>query len=195
VEEGYKIREVARHFDIPTSSLADHVHGRTLTRKRGRREVLTDAKEQLLVDWMLKMANLGYPVNMGKLKAKVFELTQTRPTPFTDGIPGSSWMKWFRRRHPYLTLRSSQGLELIHARGMCPENVSTFYKNLKLLYMEHNYPLDHIWNCDESGAQVGRTGGSRIFSRREAHNVHTLIPNERKWLSVLSCINASGGHI
>jgi hypothetical protein len=51
--------------------------------------VLTDAKEQLLVDWMLKMANLGYLVNMGELKAKVFELMQTCPMPFTDGIPGS----------------------------------------------------------------------------------------------------------
>jgi hypothetical protein len=195
VEEGCKIREVARHFDIPASSLADHVHGRTLTRKRGRGGVLTDVEEHLLVDWMLKMANLGYPVNMGELKAKVFELTQTRPTPFTDGIPGSSWVKWFRRRHPYLTLRSSQGLELARARGMCPENVSTFYENLKLLYTQHNYAPDHIWNCDETGAQAGRSGGGRVFARKGVRNVHTVIPNEREWLSVLSCINASGGHI
>ena len=49
--------------------------------------VLTNAEEQLLLDWMLKMANLGYPINMGESKAKVFELTQTRPTPFFDVVP------------------------------------------------------------------------------------------------------------
>jgi hypothetical protein len=100
------------------------------------------------------MANLGYFVNMGKSKAKVFELTQTRPTSFTDGITGSNWVKWFHRRHPYLTLRSSQGLEIAHACAMCPENVTSFYDNLKLLYTQHNYAPDHIWNCDEMGAHV-----------------------------------------
>ena len=32
-----------------------------------------------------------YPVNMGELKTKVFELIQTHPTPFTNGIPGQVW--------------------------------------------------------------------------------------------------------
>jgi hypothetical protein len=35
VEEGCKIREVARYFDIPASSLSDHANGRTFTRKQG----------------------------------------------------------------------------------------------------------------------------------------------------------------
>ena len=35
MEEGCKIREVARYFGIPASSLSDHANGRTLTRKRG----------------------------------------------------------------------------------------------------------------------------------------------------------------
>jgi hypothetical protein len=78
---------------------------------------------------------------------------------------------------------------------MCPENVTSFYDDLKLLYTQYNYAPDHIWNCDETGAQAGHTGGGRVFARRGARNVHTVIPKEREWLSVLSCINASGGHI
>lgn len=31
----------------------------------------------MLVDWVLKIAYLGYPVSIGKLKAKVFELMHT----------------------------------------------------------------------------------------------------------------------
>ena len=27
IDNGYKLREVARHFDIPVSSLSDHVNG------------------------------------------------------------------------------------------------------------------------------------------------------------------------
>jgi hypothetical protein len=78
---------------------------------------------------------------------------------------------------------------------MCPENVSSFYENLKLLYIEHNHAPNHILNCDKTGAQAGPNGGGRVLARRGARNVHTVIPNEKEWLLVLSCINAGGGHI
>ena len=142
-----------------------------------------------------KMANLSYPVIMGKLKAKVFELKQTCSTPFTNGIPWSSWVKWFRQRHLYLTLRSLQGLEIAHAHALCPENVSNFYNNLKFLYTQHNYAPDHIWNCDETGAQARLIGGSHVFAGRGARNVHTVIPNGKEWLFFLSYINVSRRHI
>ena len=66
------------------------------------------------------------------------------------------------------------------------------YHNLCSLYEEHHYPPSHIWNCDETEAQAGCNGGSRVFAKRGAKNVHTMIPNEHEWVSVLVCINASG---
>jgi hypothetical protein len=58
--------------------------------------------------------------------------------------------------------------------------VSTFNENLKFLYTKYNYASDHIWDCDEMGAQAGRTGGGCVFVWRRARNVHTLIPNEHE---------------
>jgi hypothetical protein len=98
-------------------------------------------------------------------------------------------MKWFRCRHPELTFRSSQGLDIARARGLCPENVATFYHNLRTMYEEHQYPPSHLWNCDKTGAQAGRNGGGRVFAKSGSRNVHSIIPNEREWLSVLCCIN------
>jgi hypothetical protein len=192
VDAGCKVREVAKYFDIPASSLSDHVYDKTLGRKRGRPGVLTTDEEGLFVEYMLKMAALGYPLTLGQLKLKVGTMVQERANPFTNGIPGKSWIYWFRRRHPHLVLRSSQGLEIARARGMCKENVDTFYHNLSELYAEHEYAPDHIWNSDETGAQAGKSGGGRVFAHRGAKNMHSVIPNEREWLSVLSCINAAG---
>ena len=90
------------------------------------------------------MANLGYLVNMGKSKTKVFEFMQTYSTSFTNGIPRSSLVKWFHQRHLYLILRSFQGLEIARACTMCLENVTSFYDNLKLLYIQYNCAPDHI---------------------------------------------------
>jgi hypothetical protein len=112
----------------------------------------------------------------------------SRATPFTEGIPGRGW----KRRHPKLTLRASQTLEIARTRGLCEDNVKSFYDNLQILYSTHNYSPDRIWNCDESGAQAGKNGGGIVIVRTGARRVHSIVPDQREWLSVLVCINAAG---
>jgi hypothetical protein len=104
-------------------------------------------------------------------------------------------VRWFKKRHPDLTLRTSQGLDCARARGLCPENVASFYSNLEKLYRIHRYLAENIWNCDESGAQVGRNGGGLVWARKGSQTVHSLMPNEREWIFVLSCINTNGQSI
>jgi hypothetical protein len=118
----------------------------------------------------MKIAKWGHPLTIGQLKLKIFEITQEKDTPFTEGIHGNNWLKWFRHRHPELSLRSLQDLKLAYVKGLSLENVTTFYDNLLDLYREHAYAADHIWNCEEFGAQVGRHREERIFSKKGPKN-------------------------
>jgi hypothetical protein len=111
VEDGIPIRTAGRVYGIPATSLRDHLFGRTLTQKRGRQGVLTVQEEAELEEYLLKMQDLGYPLTIGQLRLKVAEIVQTRPNPFTHGIPGIGWLHWFRRRHANLVLRCTQGLD------------------------------------------------------------------------------------
>jgi hypothetical protein len=111
VEDGVPIRTAGRVYGIPATSLWDHLFGCTLIRKRGRQGVLTFEEEAELEDYLLKMQDLGYPLTIGQLRLKVAEIVQTRPNPFTHGIPGIGWLHWFRRRHANLVLRCTQGLD------------------------------------------------------------------------------------
>jgi hypothetical protein len=36
---------------------------------------------------------------------KVVEPTQTKPTPFRDGIPKNKWCFWFKCKHPQLNIK------------------------------------------------------------------------------------------
>ena len=112
-------------------------------------------------------------------------------TPFKDGIPGDGWLRWFKNRHPKLTLRVSQALEASRAKGLCKENVQSFYDNLNHLYTLHKYPPECVWNCDESGVQAGRNGGGIVIARKGSRRVQSLVPDQREWLSILVCINAA----
>jgi hypothetical protein len=191
VERGGRLKTVARYFDIPPTSLSDHLHGRILGRKRDLPTVLQPEEENALTTYMAKIQEYGHLLSMQQLRLRVAAITQERVTPFRGGLPGDSWVRWFKKRHPHLILRTSQGLEFARAKGLCPENVASFYINLEHMYMTHNYPPENIWNCDKSGAQVGRNGGGLVWALRGSRTVHFLMPNEREWVIVLSCINAS----
>lgn len=195
IDEGVSIRAASRNHGIPASSLRDHLMGRTVGRHRGRPGVLSSEEEGLLVQWVSKMQDIGHPVTITQCRLKVAEITQFRATPFQNGVPGQGWVKWFRRRHPELTLRHSQGLEAGRARGLCPDSVASFYANLSLLYDTHGYGAHQVWNCDESGAQAGRNGGGLVLAKTWSRCVHTVMPDQREWLSVLACMNAAGDYI
>ena len=47
------------------------------------------------------------------------------------GIFSKSGFFWFWQRHLDLVLHSSKELEIARARGMCKENLKTFYYNLQ----------------------------------------------------------------
>lgn len=192
VDGGMSMKKASDLYHIPYTSFREWCYGMRCSRKRGPPAVLSESEEKLLVDYCIRMCEMGQGLTPTALKLKVYDITKDRVTPFRDGIPGGGWMRWWRHRHPELTLRVSQALETARARGLCAENVESFYKNLQTLLTLHEYSADRIWNCDESGAQAGRSGGGVVIARKGARHVHSLVPDQREWLSVLVCINASG---
>jgi hypothetical protein len=81
------------------------------------------------------------------------------------------------------------------ARGLCPSSAANLYCNLEELYNSSKYPPSHIWNCDETGVQAGRNGGTTVLAKTGNRSVHSVEPNQREHLSILSCINAKVGCI
>jgi hypothetical protein len=192
VDQGVAVGTLASHYQIPRSTLCSHVTGLSRGRKRGKVPILTVDEEQQLMDYIIQMQGLGFPLSLSQLKLKVALITQERTTPFVHGILGAGWLRWFKRRHPELALKLAQGLDTNLARGLCLANINTFYNNLSELYERYKYPPSNIWNCDESGAHAGQNGGAYVLAKCGSHIVHSVIPNEREWLTVLTCINASG---
>ena len=99
VEQGCLVQIIALNYDIPRSSLKSHVMGLTVSRKRGRKPVLSIVEEEKVIGYIMGMARYGHPINITELKIKVAKATQLRETPFKDGIPGARWLRWFRK-HP-----------------------------------------------------------------------------------------------
>ena len=88
-----------------------------------------------------------------------------------------------------------QRLDHKRTRALSLENAAKFYSNLEVLYLEHNYPENCIWNVDESGCQANQNGLGKVFTKMGVRGIHQIFPNEREWLSVLSAVNANGESI
>ena len=159
VDGGMNMHKAAQLYHIPYSSFREWCYSVRTSRKRGPPTVLTPSEEKQLVDYCIRMCEMGQGLTPSALKLKVYDITKSRATPFRDGIPGPGWMRWWKHRHSELTLQVSQALETARARGLCAENIHSFYENLQSLMTLHEYGADRIWNCDESGAQAGRNGG------------------------------------
>ena len=80
-------------------------------------------------------------------------------------------------------------------RALYPATTKTLYSNLEYLYATYNYPPGYIWNCDKSGVQAGKSGGATVLAKRGSRLVHSIEPDQREHLSVLSCVNVDGGSL
>ena len=181
----YTYGEVSKAFGIPRTTLRDHYLGKRTSRKMGGKGVLSKEEDDALCKYILGMAEIGLPLTPIQVQHKVAEITQERPTPFTNGIPGRSWLKWFLHRHPKISLRSPQSLDQKRARSLNPNTTRRFYENLSKLYEEHQYKECQIWNLDESGAMANKNGLARVLARRGAKGVQSIV-------LVLTCVNAAG---
>ena len=142
IDDGMTFREASKLYRIPTSSIRDHLYGKTITRQKGIRPILTPHEEKKIVDYVFKIQDRGHPLTAAELHLKVATATQTRSTPWSArGIPSKRWLCRFRSRHPEISSRRSQGLEVARARGLCLIIAENLYANLERLYTTYSYPL------------------------------------------------------
>ena len=73
----------------------------------------------------------------------------------------------FKLRHPNLLLRTIEGIDGDRYLNICRVVVSRFYDTLSSVYEKNSYPLDHIWNCDETRLQARRNCGMQVKLPRE----------------------------
>ena len=58
-------------YGIPTSSLRDHLFGKTRSRQKGIKPVLAPHEEKKVVDYVFQMQDLGHPLTAAELRLKV----------------------------------------------------------------------------------------------------------------------------
>ena len=61
VESGLSLRQAAEEYQIPKSTIQDHVSGKVLSGSKSGQKYLTDEEEEELVTFLLETAKIGFP--------------------------------------------------------------------------------------------------------------------------------------
>jgi len=118
-----------------------------------------------------------------------------RPNPFTDNLPGKDWWYAFLRRHPKLSMRSPEPLQLARATACTEEAIRRWYVEFEQFLQVHGVvDPSRIWNADETGCPLCPSTG-KVLCLSGTKNVYQITGSSKEQLTTLCAISASGNII
>ena len=122
----------AKQFDVPRKTLDDRVKGRVFHgTKSGLGTVLTSAEEDILCNYLIYMAERGFPLTRKIVMAYAWALAKKsgKADRFNQEVgPGDHWWSHFRRRHPQITMRKLDKLDRSRAKNCDPIVVKNYFE-------------------------------------------------------------------
>jgi len=141
------------------------------------------------------MSRIGYGRTEEQLQDIVQEMMKTdgRPSPFKDDRPGDKWWKLFIKRHPVLSLRKPEQLQLSRARCCTPEILQQWYVEFEQFLITHDLKdkAARIWNADEAGFPLCPSTG-KVIAMRNARCVYGVTGDSKEQITVLCAVSAAG---
>ena len=129
VRDGVSVRRAAESFNIPKSTLHDHVTGKVLALgQSGPPKYLIDDEEEELEEFLSGCASVGF----ARSRQQVMELVQEVVNRKGYSVHVShGWWESLRRRHPNLVLRTASPLAYARVMGSDPMVINKYYDLLE----------------------------------------------------------------
>ena len=170
-KSGATYREAAKKDHVATSTLYARVNTPFL--KRGRRCALQPNEEQLIVNFLLRFAKRGAPLNAKHVQEAVKIIVDRMPPYrrilllFNNNRPGRAFLRAFRKRHAD-KLSFAKPLRQ-EASRMAAHNgtvLTHHFAALQKLVEDHGFDSGRIFNLDECGSTPERDMKGLTATRR-----------------------------
>ncbi|KAF9405327.1 hypothetical protein HW555_013897 [Spodoptera exigua] len=181
VRNGEKVAVAAKSFGVPRVTLYNKVSGKTpINCTMGPITVLSKDQEDILVRWLLALAEKHFPISKDYLQDSVQKIIadQKISNPLTNNRPG--------KKHPVLVEKLPQNL------SKARDNVSE--KDIKMWfqeidgYLEKNYLKEIV----EDPTRVFNAEESRVIAKKGDKHLYSVCGDEKENLTVLFTGNAAG---
>ncbi|XP_060801979.1 uncharacterized protein LOC132902121 isoform X1 [Amyelois transitella] len=147
---GYKAAQI---YNIPRTTIMDHVHRKRLSNTLGKRPTLSPDIENNIASCLHIMEKYGFGLTRAEISDLVAEYVTKNniQTCFKNGKPGKDWIAGFRERNN-LSIKKPQPVEYARKVAADPFVLSEYYellnKTIKTLGLQDKPGA--IWNVDET---------------------------------------------
>ena len=200
------VREAARLFSVPKSSLQDRISKLkkgeevVLPAKLGRfKSTFLQSCEEELLQHVRQLDNMFMPLTRKEFLKLAFDLAEQLKLPHrfnkNKQIAGKDFYYAFVKRHPEVALRTPESTSVMRAVGFNKPQVDLFFSKLNQLMEKHSFPSSRIFNADETGVSSVHEN-SKVLSIKGKRQVGKLTSGERgRNITLTFCMSASGQFI
>jgi hypothetical protein len=189
-----KIRQAARLYDVPSSTLHDRFHGRTeraSTRANNLR--LGKTEEESLKKWIISLASRGAAPRPSAIQAMADILLSKRGEPTPQRNVGVNWVSSFLRRNKDIKTRYLRRYNYQRAKCEDPKLIREFFEAFHKTVMDYGISDDDIYNFDETGFAMGIIATARVVTMSDNIGKPVVLqPGNREWITSIEAINAAG---
>lgn len=195
-------KETNTQIKLSQSALSKRLNGQTSIRdfSAGKRW-LSNAEEDIVVDYAIELAERGHPLSHKRLKEHVDEILKGKSEleDIPDGGVGENWTSRFAQRHSNrLGSYWSHPLDHSRARAVNPVTKQAFFKlydNVRLGKVDGSNEeilISNIYGKDESGVQDGVGMNERVFEAKGKGIQHQQRSGGHENITVTCTICADG---
>lgn len=198
IESGMPKREASKLFHIPRATIQFRLSNKFVKSSPGPPTILTSQEESILVDWIKECHRKGFPRRKDDVQASVKQFLdeKPRPNPFKGNYPGEGWYKAFIKRHPDISIRTSEAVTAASA-NISENDIRKWFQQIYNYLQEEGYEhiLNHaerVFNGDETNFLLCPEN-KKVLVPKGARNVYEVDGGKAKSaLTVMFTFNARG---
>lgn len=192
-QEISSIREVARRFNVPRSTLSTRLNGiqhRAISRANSHK--LTDTEEESLQKWIFSMDARGSAPRPSMVQEMANVLLSHRGINPSSAV-GKNWVTNYIKRHPNLSSRFSRRYNYERAKCEDPKIIGEWFTLVQKTILQYGIDNDDIYNIDKTSFAIALTATAKVITRSEYYGRRSLLqPGNPEWVTAIECTNASG---
>jgi hypothetical protein len=168
--------------------------GRTLTEANGKKSWLTNAEQDLIVQFVIELALQGFPLSPKRLREHAEHILRAcLGDQFPEDGLGKNWATWFiTKHHDRIGMYWSSALDGSCGCAVNPVTKDEYFTILKQLREDFNVPDELVYGADETGIQTGIGVTECVIGPAGAKMQHQQQSGNRENITVLPTICADG---
>ena len=191
IEGGVSVRQAAKMYDVPKSTLGDRKSGRVLPGSRsGPPSYLSIEEEKELVVFLCRSAAIGYGRTRNEVIAIIERLLSSRGI---ERKVSSGWWESFVKRNPQIVLRSPASLSMVRAAASDRGSLDKYFDILEDTLEENGLtdsPLQ-VFNMDETGLALDPKS-MKTIQVKGCKNPQNVTSGTKQQITIVGCVRADG---